>query len=67
MTVPEVPPLLFSNEEKEAPFGVKPGDKKVDGGKDSSAVGSTHLVEESEKVDFFFLHLYSEVFVSHVL
>ncbi|XP_045293984.1 WASH complex subunit 2-like isoform X9 [Leopardus geoffroyi] len=49
VTVPEVPPLLFSNEEKEAPFGVKPGDKKVDGGKDSSAVGSTHLVEESEK------------------
>ncbi|XP_042817249.1 WASH complex subunit 2-like isoform X4 [Panthera tigris] len=48
-TVPEVPPLLFSDEEKEAPFGVKPGDKKVDGGKDSSAVGSTHLVEESEK------------------
>ncbi|XP_078290654.1 WASH complex subunit 2A isoform X6 [Panthera onca] len=48
-TAPEVPPLLFSDEEKEAPFGVKPGDKKVDGGKDSSAVGSTHLVEESEK------------------
>uniref|UniRef100_A0A667I7M3 WASH complex subunit 2A n=1 Tax=Lynx canadensis TaxID=61383 RepID=A0A667I7M3_LYNCA len=48
-TVPEVPPLLFSDEEKEAPFGVKPGDKKVDGGRDSSAVGSTHLVEESEK------------------
>uniref|UniRef100_A0A8C8Y007 FAM21/CAPZIP domain-containing protein n=1 Tax=Panthera leo TaxID=9689 RepID=A0A8C8Y007_PANLE len=48
-TVPEVPPLLFSDEEKEAPFGVKLGDKKVDGGKDSSAVGSTHLVEESEK------------------
>ncbi|XP_043452782.1 WASH complex subunit 2C-like isoform X6 [Prionailurus bengalensis] len=48
-TVPEVTPLLFSDEEKEAPFGVKPGDKKVDGGRDSSAVGSTHLVEESEK------------------
>ncbi|XP_019300483.2 WASH complex subunit 2-like isoform X6 [Panthera pardus] len=48
-TVPEVPPLLFSDKEKEAPFRVKPGDKKVDGGKDSSAVGSTHLVEESEK------------------
>ncbi|XP_077602643.1 WASH complex subunit 2A isoform X2 [Crocuta crocuta] len=49
-TVPEVPPLLFSDEEeKEAPFGVKPGDKKADGAKDSSAVGSTHLIEESEK------------------
>uniref|UniRef100_A0A673SWU3 FAM21/CAPZIP domain-containing protein n=1 Tax=Suricata suricatta TaxID=37032 RepID=A0A673SWU3_SURSU len=49
-SVPEVPPLLFSDEEeKEAPFGVKPGDKKVGGARDSSAVGSTHLVEESEK------------------
>lgn len=59
--------MLFSDdEEKEAPFGVKPGDKKVDGAKDSSAMGSTHLVEESEKVDFF-LHLCSGMFVSRVL
>lgn len=58
--------MLFSDEEeKEAPFGVKPGDKKADGAKDSSAVGSTHLIEESEKVDFF-LRLHSEMFVSCV-
>ncbi|KAM5323578.1 WASH complex subunit 2C isoform 3-T3 [Glossophaga mutica] len=45
-TVPEVPPLLFSNEEeKEA----QPVDKKVENAKGLSEFGSTHVVEESEK------------------
>ncbi|XP_045697772.1 WASH complex subunit 2C-like isoform X6 [Phyllostomus hastatus] len=49
-TFPEVPPLLFSNEEeKEAQFGVKPVDKKVESAKGLSEFGSTHVVEESEK------------------
>ncbi|XP_062939675.1 WASH complex subunit 2C-like isoform X3 [Cynocephalus volans] len=47
-TVPEVPPLLFSdNEEKEAQFGVKPVDKKVESPKESSEFGRTDM--ESEK------------------
>lgn len=59
--------MLFSDEEdKEAPFGVKPVDKKVEGAKESSELGSTPVVEESEKVDFF-LHVYSDTFVSCVL
>uniref|UniRef100_A0A8P0SS55 FAM21/CAPZIP domain-containing protein n=1 Tax=Canis lupus familiaris TaxID=9615 RepID=A0A8P0SS55_CANLF len=49
-TGPEVPSLLFSNEEeKGAPFGVKPVDKKVEGAVESSELGSTPVVEESEK------------------
>ncbi|XP_036912593.1 WASH complex subunit 2C isoform X4 [Sturnira hondurensis] len=48
-TVLEVPPLLFSNEEEEAQFGVKPVDKKVESTKGLSEFGSTHMVEESEK------------------
>ncbi|KAF6109640.1 hypothetical protein HJG60_010881 [Phyllostomus discolor] len=49
-TFPEVPPLLFSSEEeKEAQFGVKPVDKKVENAKGLSEFGSTHVVEESEK------------------
>ncbi|XP_032693486.1 WASH complex subunit 2A isoform X2 [Lontra canadensis] len=48
--VPEVPPLLFSDEEeKEAPFGVKPVDKKVEGAKEPSELGRAPVVEESEK------------------
>ncbi|XP_027442996.1 WASH complex subunit 2A isoform X3 [Zalophus californianus] len=48
--VPEVPPLLFSDEEeKEAPFGVKPVDKNVEGAKAPSVLGSTRVLEESEK------------------
>ncbi|XP_045882922.1 WASH complex subunit 2-like isoform X6 [Meles meles] len=46
----EVPPLLFSDEEeKEAPFGVKPVDKKVEGAKEPSELGHALVVEESEK------------------
>ncbi|XP_054428316.1 WASH complex subunit 2A isoform X3 [Pteronotus mesoamericanus] len=49
-TVPEVPPLLFSNEEeKEAQFGVKPVDQKVESDKGLSEFGSIHVFEESEK------------------
>lgn len=48
-----MPSLLFSNEEKGAPFGVKPVDKKVEGAVESSELGSTPVVEESEKVDVF--------------
>ncbi|XP_006917000.1 WASH complex subunit 2A isoform X8 [Pteropus alecto] len=49
-TVPEVPPLLFSDEEeKEAQFGVKPVDKKVESAKGSAEIGRTHVVEELEK------------------
>lgn len=49
-----MPSLLFSNEEeKGAPFGVKPVDKKVEGAVESSELGSTPVVEESEKVDIF--------------
>ncbi|XP_058398861.1 WASH complex subunit 2A-like isoform X5 [Diceros bicornis minor] len=49
-TVPEVPPLLFSDkEEKEAQFGVKPVDKKVESAKEPSEFGRTHVVEKSEK------------------
>uniref|UniRef100_M3YDL5 FAM21/CAPZIP domain-containing protein n=1 Tax=Mustela putorius furo TaxID=9669 RepID=M3YDL5_MUSPF len=48
--VPEVPPLLFSDEEeKEAPFGVKPVDRKVEGAKEPSELGPALVVEESEK------------------
>ncbi|XP_036077941.1 WASH complex subunit 2A isoform X3 [Rousettus aegyptiacus] len=49
-TVPDVPPLLFSNEEeKEAQFGVKPVDKKVESAKESAEIGRSHVVEELEK------------------
>ncbi|XP_012579241.1 PREDICTED: WASH complex subunit FAM21-like isoform X2 [Condylura cristata] len=48
-TVPKVPPLLFSDEEKEAQLEVTPADKKVESAKDSSGFGKTHEVEESEK------------------
>nr|XP_012600072.1 WASH complex subunit FAM21C isoform X10 [Microcebus murinus] len=49
-TVPVVPPLLFNDEEeKEAPFGVKPVDKKVESAKESPEFGKTDLAEESEK------------------
>uniref|UniRef100_A0A2K6M7W5 FAM21/CAPZIP domain-containing protein n=2 Tax=Rhinopithecus TaxID=542827 RepID=A0A2K6M7W5_RHIBE len=48
-TVSEAPPLLFSDEEeKEAPLGVKPVDKKVESAKESSEFGRTD-VAESEK------------------
>uniref|UniRef100_A0A2K5HMZ4 FAM21/CAPZIP domain-containing protein n=1 Tax=Colobus angolensis palliatus TaxID=336983 RepID=A0A2K5HMZ4_COLAP len=48
-TVSEAPPLLFSDEEeKEAPLGVKPMDKKVESAKESSEFGRTD-VAESEK------------------
>ncbi|KAK2493713.1 hypothetical protein MC885_020504 [Smutsia gigantea] len=48
-TIPEVQPLLFSEgEEKEAQFGVKPVDKKVEAAEESSELGATQ-VEESEK------------------
>ncbi|KAG8519669.1 WASH complex subunit 2, partial [Galemys pyrenaicus] len=48
-TVPEVPPLLFSDEEKEAQLGVTSVDKKVESAKDSSEFGKTHVAEESGK------------------
>ncbi|KAK2507078.1 hypothetical protein MC885_018268 [Smutsia gigantea] len=48
-TIPEVQPLLFSEEEeKEAQFGVKPVDKKVEAAEESSELGTTQA-EESEK------------------
>ncbi|XP_064227180.1 uncharacterized protein LOC135272635 isoform X7 [Aotus nancymaae] len=54
--VSEAPPLLFSNEEeKEAPLGGQPVDKKVESAKESSEFGRTD-VAESEKVDFFLLY-----------
>ncbi|XP_064240756.1 uncharacterized protein LOC135278070 isoform X2 [Aotus nancymaae] len=47
--VSEAPPLLFSNEEeKEAPLGGKPVEKKVESAKESSEFGRTD-VAESEK------------------
>ncbi|XP_064226153.1 WASH complex subunit 2-like [Aotus nancymaae] len=50
--VSEAPPLLFSNEEeKEAPLGGKPVDKKVESAKESSEFGRTD-VAESEKEGF---------------
>nr|XP_020015700.1 WASH complex subunit FAM21A-like isoform X3 [Castor canadensis] len=49
-TVPEVPPLLFSDEEdKEAQFGVQPVDTKVESAKVSSELGRAELAEEAEK------------------
>ncbi|XP_045424346.1 WASH complex subunit 2A-like isoform X5 [Lemur catta] len=49
-TVPVVPPLLFSDEEeKEALFGVKPVDKKVESARESPEFGKTDVAEESEK------------------
>uniref|UniRef100_H0WYF7 FAM21/CAPZIP domain-containing protein n=1 Tax=Otolemur garnettii TaxID=30611 RepID=H0WYF7_OTOGA len=49
-TVPEVPPLLFSDEEeKEAPLGVKPVDKKVESAKESAEFGKADVAKESEK------------------
>ncbi|XP_037351621.1 WASH complex subunit 2A isoform X2 [Talpa occidentalis] len=48
-TVPEVSPLLFSDEEKEAQLEVTPVDKKVKSAKDSSGFGKTHVAKESEK------------------
>ncbi|XP_069316717.1 WASH complex subunit 2A isoform X13 [Eulemur rufifrons] len=49
-TVPVVPPLLFGDEEeKEALFGVKPVDKKVESAKESPEFGKTDVAEESEK------------------
>uniref|UniRef100_A0A5F5PY50 FAM21/CAPZIP domain-containing protein n=1 Tax=Equus caballus TaxID=9796 RepID=A0A5F5PY50_HORSE len=49
-TVPEVPPLLFSDEEeKEAQFGVKPVDKKVESVKEPTEFGRTHMVDKSEQ------------------
>lgn len=48
-TVPEVPPLLFSDEEeKEAPFGVKPVPVKIDA-RASSELGSADATEVAEK------------------
>ena len=49
--------LLSHEEEKAAQFGVKPVDKKVESAKRLSEFGSIHVVEESEKVDFFFLYI----------
>uniref|UniRef100_A0A8C6DX75 FAM21/CAPZIP domain-containing protein n=1 Tax=Moschus moschiferus TaxID=68415 RepID=A0A8C6DX75_MOSMO len=49
-TVPEVPPLLFSDEEeKEAQFGVKPVALKAERTKETSEFGRTPVVEESGK------------------
>ncbi|XP_065778858.1 WASH complex subunit 2-like isoform X3 [Muntiacus reevesi] len=49
-TIPEVPPLLFSDEEeKEAQFGVKPVAKKAESAKETSEFGKTPVVEESGK------------------
>lgn len=48
--------MLFSDEEeKQAPLGVKPVDKKVESAKESLEFGRTD-VAESEKVDFFLLY-----------
>lgn len=41
-------------------------DKRAEGAKESSELGSTPVVEESEKVDCF-LRVYSDIFVSRVL
>lgn len=42
--------MLFSDEEeKEAQFGVKPVDKKVESAKESAEIGRSHVVEELEK------------------
>lgn len=50
--------LLSNEEEKEAQFGVKPVDKKVESAKGLSELGSAHdVVEEPEKVDLFFLYI----------
>lgn len=55
--------MLFSDEEeKEAPFGVKPVDEKVEGAKEPSELGSTRVAEESEKVDFF-VCVHSDMFL----
>ncbi|XP_061035204.1 WASH complex subunit 2-like isoform X7 [Eubalaena glacialis] len=49
-TVPDVPPLLFSDEEeKEARLGVKPVAKKAESAKESSEFGRTSVAEESGK------------------
>ncbi|XP_057591001.1 WASH complex subunit 2A isoform X7 [Hippopotamus amphibius kiboko] len=49
-TVPEVAPLLFSDEEeKEAQLGVKSVAEKAECSKESSEFGRTHVVEESGK------------------
>lgn len=59
--------MLFSDEEeKEAPFGVQPVDKKVEGAKEPSELGHPFVVEESEKVAFFGC-VHSVVFVSCIL
>lgn len=51
-TVPEVPPLLFSDEEeKAAQPGEKPFDKEVESARELSESGSTHVLEETEKLD----------------
>ena len=53
-TVPEVPPLLFSDEEeKAAQSGVKPAAKKAESAKGTSELGRT-VVKEPGKVDSFF-------------
>nr|XP_044993166.1 WASH complex subunit 2C isoform X5 [Jaculus jaculus] len=48
-TISEVPPLLFSDEEKEAPFGVKAVDKKAENAKVSSELGRGDAVEATKK------------------
>nr|XP_019571726.1 PREDICTED: WASH complex subunit FAM21C isoform X2 [Rhinolophus sinicus] len=49
-SVPEAPPLLFSDEdEKEAQFGVRPVGQKVESASESSGFGRTHVVDKSEK------------------
>lgn len=58
--------MLFSDEEeKEAQFGVKPVDKKVESVKEPTEFGRTHMVDKSEQVDCFFL-VSSDMFVSHM-
>lgn len=56
--------MLFSDEEKAVQLGEKPVDKKVESAKEVSEFGSTHVVEESEKVDFFLVYSNTFVFCS---
>jgi len=58
--------LLFSDEEeKAAQSGVKPAAKKAGSAKGTSELGRTPAVEESGKVDSFFL-VSSVIFVSQM-
>ncbi|XP_076980695.1 WASH complex subunit 2A isoform X3 [Tamandua tetradactyla] len=48
-TVPQATPVLFSDEEKEAPFGVLPVNKGLEGDLKPPEFGRTGMAEESEK------------------